>query len=98
MRSRWVVAAAVLGGALASPALATLFLAFFATFTYGRFDEATDFAAAAFLVFTLLTVPIAALVVWTGNGRQRGFAAGLLLGWAALGTWVWMGVPEVEFT
>ena len=74
------------------------FLVVFAAFTCGRFDGASDFAAAAFLVFTLLTVPIAALVVWTGNRRQRGIAAGLLLGWAALGNWVWIGVPAVEVT
>lgn len=77
-------------GALAIPALAGLFLAFFAAFTYGRFDEESDFVAAAILVFTLLTVPIAVLVVWTGNRRQRGIAAGLLLGWVALGLWVWV--------
>ena len=95
MRSRWVDAAAVLGGVLALPALAVLFLLFFATFTYGRFDEASDYVATAFLIFTLLTVPIAVLVVWTGNRRQRGIAAGLLLGWAAVGLWVWTGVPGV---
>ena len=96
MRSRWRDAAAVFGGALAIPALAWLFLVFFAAFTYGRFDEAGDFVAAAFLVFTLLTVPPAALVVWTGNRRQRGIVAGLLLGWAALGLWVWMGEPGLS--
>jgi hypothetical protein len=90
-----VDATAVLGGVLAIPALAMLFLVVFSTFTYGRFDEASDFASAAFLVFTLLTVPIAVLMVWTGNRRQRGIAAGLLLGWAAVGLWVWTGVPGV---
>jgi hypothetical protein len=98
MRSRWLDAAAVLGGALAIPALAWLFLVVFAAFAYGGFEEGTDWVAVAFLVFTLLTVPIAVLMVWTGNRRQRGIAAGLLLGWAALGTWVWMGVPGIEFT
>ena len=93
MRSRWLDAAAVLGGALAIPPLAWLFLVVFIAFTYGRFDEGGDLVAAAFLVFTLLTVPMAVFVVWTGNRRQRGIAAGLLLGWAALGLWVWMGVP-----
>lgn len=98
MRSRWLDAAAVLGGVLAIPALAVLFLVVFAAFTYGRFDEASDLVAVAFLVFTLLTVPTAVLMVWTGSRRQRGTGAGLLLGWAAVGLWVWMGVPGVEFT
>jgi hypothetical protein len=98
MRSRWLDAAAILGGALAIPALAWLFLVFFAAFAYGSFEEGNDWVAVAFLVFTLLTVPIAVLMVWTGNRRQRGIAAGLLLGWAALGIWVWMGIPGVEFT
>lgn len=88
-------AAAVLGGALAIPALAWLFLLVFAAFAYGRFEEDSDWVAVAFLVFTLLTVPMAVLVVWTGNRRQREIAAGLLLGWAALGTWVWVGVLPV---
>lgn len=95
MRSRWLDAAAVLGGALAIPVLAFLFLFVFVGFSYGRFDQGSDLVAAAFLVFTLLTVPSAALVVWTGNRRQRGIAAGLLLGWATLGLWVWMGTPGV---
>ena len=88
-------AAAVLGGVLAIPALAMLFLVVFSAFTYGRFDTASEFASAAFLIFTLLTVPIAVLMAWTGNRRQRGIAVGLLLGWAAVGLWVWTGVPGV---
>jgi hypothetical protein len=74
MRSRWVDAAAVLGGALAIPALAWLFLLVFAAFAYGRFEEGSDWVAVAVLVFTLLTVPMAVLVVWTGNRRQREIA------------------------
>jgi len=70
--------------ALAIPALAHLFLFLFATFTWGRFDQGRDLAAAAFLVFTLLAVPSAVLVVvrrpcWLdlpgvqrGNGSVRG--------------------------
>ena len=92
MRSRWLDAAAVLAGALAVPALAWLFIVVFAAFAYGSFEEGSDWVTAAFLVFTLLTVPMSVLVVWTGNRRQRGIAAGLLLGWAALGIWVWVGV------
>ena len=67
MRSRWLVASAVLGGVVAAPVLAWLFLVVFAAFAYGRFEEGRDWVAVAFLVFTLLTVPIAVLVVWTGN-------------------------------
>ena len=98
MRSRWLGAAAVLGGALTIPVLTMLFLYFFTLFTYGRFDDASDFLTVAFLIFTLPTVSIAVLMVWTGNRRQRGTGVGLLLGWAAVGLWVWMGVPGVEST
>jgi len=78
------------------PAYAFIFLGIFATFTYGMFDDARHLSAVAFLVFTLLTVPVAALVVWTRGRYQRGFAAGLLLAWATLGIWVWMGAPGPE--
>jgi len=97
MRSRWLDAAAVLGGALAIPALTMIFLYFFTLFTPGRFEYASAFLTVTFLIFTA-TVPIAVLLVWTGNRRQRGTGAGLLLGWAAVGIWVWMGVPGVEST
>jgi len=97
MRSRWLDAAAVIGGALAIPALTMLFLYFFTILTPGRFDYASTFLTVTFLIFTV-TVPIAVLLVWTGNRRQRETGAGLLLGWAAVGIWVWMGVPGVEST
>jgi len=97
MRSWWLDAAAVLGGALAIPALTMISLYFFTLLTPGRFDYASAFLTVTFLIFTA-TVPIAVLMIWTGNRHQRGTGAGLLLGWAAVGLWIWMGVPGVEST
>ena len=100
MRSRWLDAAAVLGGALAIPALAWLFLVFFAAFAYGSFEEGNDWVSVAFLVFTLLTVPMSVLVVY---GPVTGASAGLPPAccsagrhWGPGSGWVYLGLSSLD--
>lgn len=95
MKSRWLVAAAGLCGVVAAPALAWSCIAVTIPFTY---DTDRPLLLIAFLVFTVLTVPAGLLVVWAGTPLMRGFAGGLLIGWAAWGFWAWMGVPGLSMT
>jgi hypothetical protein len=93
MRSRWLVAVAILGGLLAAPAVAWFCLVVTIPFTY---DTLVSPVPIAFAIFTLLTVPIGLLVAWKGTTPlQRGFSSGVLIGWAATGIWVGMGGVEV---
>ena len=90
MRSTLLVAAAVLGGVLTALGVAYLSLYAAAASTY---DTLRPFEPNFFSIFTVLTVPIALLVVWKGTtGRQRGFAAGALIAWTAIGIWVLGGI------
>ena len=94
MRSRWPVVAAVLGGLVVCLPLAVVALGVTAAFMYGRFGSEGSFLLAGFVVFTLLAVPVG-LMLWPGGNLRRGFAVGLLLGWAGSGIWVgWTSTTE----
>ena len=74
MRSRWLVAAAVFGGLLIAAAIGYFSAVVAAVITY---DTLRPLVPIAFLIFTLLTVPVGLLVASKGTTPlQRGFAAG----------------------